>query len=134
MECASKKKKRLSLCLETKPNTPGSYKLLADIVEARCSLLSSTLCWIPLSLLLTVLGRNQRYYADYKLPTLHRHHDNKASSYTWSWINFFSPQWQVIIHYFYDMSIKINLKSHTPTIKFITIVSKIIIEVENQDK
>lgn len=71
-----------------KPNTPGSYKLLADIVEARCSLLSSALGWIPLSLLRTVLGRNCNYYTELKLPALHRYYDNKASSYTWSWTQF----------------------------------------------
>lgn len=45
--------------IEFHQNSPGSYKLLADTVEGKDSLPSSELCWIPLSLLLTVLKKNQ---------------------------------------------------------------------------
>lgn len=103
----------------TKLNAPGSYKLLADIVEARCSLLSSTLCWIPLSLLCTVLERSCDYYADCKLPTFHRYHDNKASSYTWSWTH---RVFLMTSNYLIVQPRK-NMKSHIATITSVIIIN-----------
>lgn len=74
----------------THENSPGSYKLLADTVEGKDSRPSSEPCWIPLSLLLTMLREKKwlvmKVHTTWKADS-HNQQDRKMSWHmkTWTW-------------------------------------------------